>query len=149
MNKTILLQLGDGDPPESFRFSMSTAAFDSLELSTSWEWPEQKRVGGSPALQYTGKETPTITLSGVVFPAHNQAFTDSKGNLSHAAAAGAGQIAAMRALADKAAPLGLSDSRGKNHGRWVIKSITETQSAHFNDGAPRRQNYTLTLARYD
>jgi phage protein U len=131
-NQKISLQLGNGE--NSFAFSMSTAAFDSLEISTSWEWAEQKRVSGSPALQYTGSETQVITLTGVIFPTFK---------------AGAAQLQKMRALGDRAGPLVLADSRGNAHGRWVIKSVNETQSTHFPDGTPRRQNYTLALARYD
>jgi phage protein U len=123
-----LLQLG------SFVFSVPATTFESLELSCAWEWAEQKRVGGTPALQFTGTEARTISLSGVVFPAF---------------AGGAGQIAKIRALGDAGEPLQLVDGRGRALGRWVIKSLNETQHAHLSDGTPRRQDYTLSLARYD
>ncbi|RRJ96870.1 phage tail protein [Opitutaceae bacterium TAV4] len=118
----------------TFTFSTSTAAFDTLQRSTAWEWAEQKRVGAYPLMQYTGAEVETITLPGTVFPLH--------------AGAGLGQLDKLRALAAKGEPQSLADGRGRSLGRWVIRSITEDQSNHLPGGAPRKQAFSITIARY-
>ena len=118
-----------------FTFSTTTAAYDTLQRSAAWEWAEQKRVGQSPVLQYTGAETETITLPGVIHPLHQNA--------------GPARLDTLRALAARGQPQPLADSKGRALGRWVIKTITEEQTALLPGGAPRKQTFTITLARYD
>ncbi|AHF89510.1 tail protein [Opitutaceae bacterium TAV5] len=118
----------------TFTFSTSTAAFDTLQRVSGWEWAEQKRVGASPILQYTGPEAETITLPGTVFPLH--------------AGAGLDQLDKLRALAAKGEPQALADGQGRSLGRWVITSITEDQSNHLPGGAPRKQTFTISITRY-
>lgn len=118
----------------SFQFSTSTAAFESLQRTSSWDWPEQKRVGAVPVLQFAGKDAETITLPGVIYPLHN--------------GAGLSQLETLRTAADKGEPLVLADNKGKSWGRWCIRSITEEQTDLLPGGAPRKQSFTITLVRY-
>jgi phage protein U len=128
-----MLAIGAGD--STFTFSTGTAAYESLQRSTSWEWPAQARVGAYPAHQYTGPAAETITLPGVIYPAHRDA--------------GAGRLDRLRALAAKGDPQPLADGSGNSLGRWVITSLTEDQSNFLPGGAPRKQTFTLNLTRYD
>ncbi len=116
-----------------YRFSIDTAAYESLERTAAWRWESNDRIGRAPALQYAGKASQTIRLAGAVFPAW-------KG--------GVGQLDEMRALGDKGEALMLTDGLGFVWGRWVITEVTESQSAFLPIGAPRKQAWTLALTFY-
>lgn len=124
----VMMQLG------SFQFAVSTAAYQELMRSTEHRWPAQERFGQLPALQYTGPGADTITLAGVVYP-------EFRG--------GTGQIERLRALADRGEPQLLVDGLGNVHGRWVVERIEERQTVFAARGVPRRQDFTLTLRKYD
>lgn len=125
----VMLALGD------FRFGMSTAAYQSLERENSWRWPTTESIGERPKPQFVGPGDETIRLSGVVYP--------------HFASAGLGQIDAMRAEADKGRPLLMVCGRGRKWGRYAITSIREGQHTLFSNGAPRCQEFELTLIYVD
>jgi uncharacterized protein len=116
-----------------FRFSVETAAWDTLNFSSSYRWPSQARFGRAPALQYTGPDEQKITLSGTIYPGY-------RGGLE--------QIAGMRAIAYIGQPQLLSDGRGGIHGRWVITDIGETRSFLLPNGAPRKVEFNMTLKFY-
>lgn len=118
----------------SFQFSTTTAAYDSLQRVASWEWAEQKRVGVTPLMQYTGGDAETITLPGTIYPSH--------------AGAGVWQLADLRGLANAGKPLALADGLGYSFGQWCIRSISEDQSDFLPGGIPRKQAFTITLVRY-
>jgi len=116
-----------------FRFSLSSAAYDELSRSSKWDWKPVDRVGVMPALQYTGPQNDTITLSGRIIPG----FTG-----------GVEQLARMRALADIGKPLTLIDGTGRVHGVWVIESVEDTGTRHFKDGYPRMVTFNIGLKKY-
>lgn len=122
----VMLQLGD------FGFSVSTAAYDALKRSTTWNWAAQKRFGSGPARQFLGKGDDSVTLSGVV-------FTEKSG---------LNQLERLRTLAGKGEPQNMVDQYGYVSGRWCIESIEEMQSGFFADGAPRRQEFSMKLTAY-
>lgn len=124
----IMMQLGD------YQFSVNTAAYQSLSRATEYSWKGQERIGQYEALQYTGPGKDGVTLSGVVFPSY-------KG--------GTAQLDDMRAEAAKGLPLILVDGRGFIHGRWVIEKIDEQQGVFAQAGAPRKQEFTLQVRKYD
>ena len=116
-----------------YPFSLHTAAYQSLQRRTQHRWPAQDRAGRSPALQYLGPGAEEITLSGVIHPHFR---------------GGRRQIDLMRLASDQGEPLMLVDGLGFIHGRWVIRSIAETASTFFADGAPRAQQFNISLAAY-
>lgn len=124
---TVMMALGP------YRFSIDTSAYETLERTAAWRWESNDRIGRAPALQYAGKASQTITLTGAVFPAWR---------------GGIGQLDAMRALGDKGESLMLTDGLGFVWGRWVITQVTESQSAFLAMGAPRKQGWTLSLTFY-
>ncbi len=126
MISRVMLALG------SFRFSIDTAAYDSLARSTSWSWPSQARAGREPARQFTGRGDDTITLAGVI-------FTEK---------AGLDQVKDLREVADEGEALVLIGENGNVHGWWCVENISETQSGFFSDGAPRKQEFTVQMAAY-
>ena len=121
------MKLGD------FTFSLDTAAYDELRRSYGYEWAEQPRVGGVPALQFTGRKCETITLQGLIYPHFR---------------GGLGQIKAMRREAEKAKPLLLVDGRGFVLGQWVIEGIDESQSLLWANGVPRKIAFSLQLKKF-
>ena len=42
----VMLALGD------YRFSLATAAYQSLRKTAAWRWPGQERISREPALQF-------------------------------------------------------------------------------------------------
>ena len=128
IGQVMMMQLG------SFQFGITTAAYQELTRSSEYRWASQDRFGREAALQFTGYGPDTITLPGVIFP-------EWRG--------GAGQVEAMRMMASQALPLVMVSGDGKMMGRWVIERVEERQSVFASGGAPRRQEFTLNLRRYD
>nr|VFK12746.1 MAG: hypothetical protein BECKLFY1418C_GA0070996_100167 [Candidatus Kentron sp. LFY] len=122
-----MMALGD------YRFSVNEAAYQTLVHSSEYRWKSQERVGRLPAQQYVGPGTETVSLEGVIYPHY---------------AGGIGQLDAMRLEANKGEPLMLVDGRGNVWQKWVITSIEETQSILFEDGTPRKVEFSLQLSRY-
>ena len=127
-------------PPEDvfmalgeYRFSMSTAAYDSFKRETKWRWASQERLNRTPAKQYIGPGDDTITLDGVIYPHY-------RGGLQ--------QIDTMRYEADKGEPLLLVDGLGYIYDYWVITQISETQSQIWQSGIPLKQQFSISLEFY-
>ncbi|MBL4929317.1 phage tail protein [Fuscibacter oryzae] len=124
----VMMRLG------TLKFGLRRAAYQELSRNSEWRWARQERIGTNDALQYTGIGADNVTLQGVVFPT----FTGSVKNIDR-----------MRTLATAALPLPLIDGLGKIWGLWVITSIGERQSVFAARGAPLRQEFDLSLTRFD
>ncbi|MEB5748651.1 phage tail protein [Leclercia adecarboxylata] len=120
---------------ETFIFSISTVAYSNLQRSDEWRWVEQTRFGKNDALQYTGRPNPIITLAGKT----HAYFMDG---------VGIGQIELLRQLGNNYTPLQLVTGAGEVMGYWVILTLTETQSSFLMKGAPKEQEFSLTLKYY-
>ena len=125
--KDVMIALG------GYRFSLDTAAYDTLTRETGWRWSMAERLGSLPAVQYAGPGSEKVELSGTIYP-------HFRGGLA--------QLDAMRAEADKGQPLRLVDGRGLYWGLYVITRVSETQSLLGARGEPRRVNFVLELQRY-
>ena len=90
----VMLQLG------AYQFGLNTAAFQGLQRSDDYRWPEQERLGREAALQFVGPGATTINLDGVIYP-------EWRG--------GAGQLDAMRAEAGSPAGAGRWAGQGPRH----------------------------------
>lgn len=124
----VMMQLG------SFQFSIMTAVYQELIRKNEYKWPSQHRFGQRPSRQFVGVGDETMQLPGVIYPEYRGGFQ---------------QIEAMRNIAARGQPLLLVDGLGKLWGRWVIESIDEKQTLFAAFGAPRKQEFTLSLARFD
>ncbi len=127
MAQSIMMALGN------YRFSIDTAAYQTLQRASSYQWQAQQRVGRKPALQFLGAGTDTINLDGEILPHF---------------LGGLGQVAAMRAEAGKGKPLILTDSDGVVWGKWCITSIEERWEALTQAGKPRVIQFRLGLSEY-
>lgn len=116
-----------------YRFSLNTAAYQSLERMDEYRWQSQDRIGRHPAMQYIGAGHTTVTLDGVIYPHFR---------------GGLGQIQAMRGAAILGTPLVLVSGGGRIFGFFVILSVEETQTVFLANGAPRKQEFAITLKSY-
>lgn len=116
-----------------FQFGISTAAYQELRRKTEYRWPAQERFMQGEALQYVGPGADTITLPGVIYPGFR---------------GGTGQLDAMRALAAQGTPHMLITGAGSVLGEWVVERIEEGQSVFAAAGAPRKQEFTMSLRKY-
>lgn len=123
----MLLSLGD------FRFSVDTAAYDDLSTEAEYPWAKVDRMGNTPQLQAVGKEHRTMSLKGLI-------ITTYRG--------GAEQPETLRAMAGKMEPLELVTGDGRALGKWCITSISESDSAFFKDGMPKKQTFSIDLERF-
>ncbi|MBZ9850130.1 phage tail protein [Mesorhizobium sp. CA14] len=116
-----------------FRFSLSTAAYQSLERSDEFRWVAQERIGREPAAQFIGPGQTTFALSGTIYPHFR---------------GGWGQVEAMRAIAKTGAPQMLVSGLGRIFGLFYIENVSETQTIFWDNGAPRKQEFNLDLKSY-
>lgn len=122
-----MMKLGD------FTFALNTAAYQNYSHSSSYNWPEQARIGSNPALQFTGTGVTTISLSGVIFPYF-------RGGLE--------QVEDMRKQAGSGKPLLLISGMGIMKGYWCITSVKEKSSEFRASGLPRKIEFTMDLKYY-
>ncbi|NBR48803.1 phage tail protein [bacterium] len=118
----------------SFRFSISTAAYQQLERQSSYKWEEVERFGQAPLMQYCGYDSETISLQGTILPEY-------KGGL--------GQMSQMRIQAARGIPLPLVTGTGFFFGLWVIEAINEAQEIFWSNGQPRKIGFQIALKKYD
>lgn len=121
------MSLGD------YRFSVATAAYQSLRRAVEYRWPAQERVGRRPARQFTGIGNDTIEIEGVIYPHY-------RGGLY--------QVEQMREMAGQGKPQILTDGTGRVWGKWCIERIEETGSLCHADGTPRKIEFRVSLGHY-
>ena len=120
-----------------FRFSTKSLSPQSMEESSSYEWAEIARLGTSPSLQFTGVQSKTLTLPGVLYPHYR----------NHA-----GGLLQLR-LMEEAASIGailplLTGSGGFYHGFWVIAGVRQTKTYLTAEGAALKVDFVLELKKY-
>lgn len=129
----VLLGLGD-----DIRFSVATAAHQTLRRRAEYRWLQQDRLGVRPARQFMGPGTETITLDGVIYPLAVHLYP---------AGDGWDQVTRCRAVAAAGAPLLMTSGLGEVLGWWVITDIEETQAVGWR-GAANKIDFRLELAHY-
>ncbi len=117
---------------QPFRFSLGKATYETLKRQTQFGIADQERLTRRHAEQATGLGTDKITLRGAIFLARE----------------GAGHIDRLRAIGEQLQPLILTTGYGQHLGRWYLNSIDEEQAHLFNDGAYRKQTFSLEFTRY-
>lgn len=126
-----------------FVFSINTAAYQTLQRQDSYRWQSVDVIGSELAHQYTGPGERTLSLQGVVYThydAGRQPFSSD--------VVGTGQIDSLRGVADSGAPMILTDGRGRAYGRWIVTSLSNKESIFFDNGAPKKQEFDLSLTFY-
>lgn len=132
LNHNNLLIMTSVDKEVTFYFNISTASFDKLKRTATYNIVSLKCLGRRDSMQAIGKGGETITLSGVIFAQY--------GGIYH--------VARMRAVAARIMPLELVTGTGLVLGKWYITAVSEEQDAFMYDGVPRRQSFSMELASY-
>lgn len=117
-----------------FIFSLPTLAYNDFKRQSAWRHPSNSRVGARPARQSLGPGEDTISLCGLLVPE----FAGRRRVLNE-----------LRTMADKGNAWSLVDGTGEVFGAWVIESLNETGTLHLDNGAARRIEFDLQLARVD
>lgn len=117
-----------------FVFGLPTLAYQELQRTTEWRHCSTSRIGTNPASQFLGRGEDTITLPGTLLPG----LVGSPLSLD-----------VLRKMADTGKAWPLIGGTGRIYGTWVITSISETQQVFFEDGTPRRYEFTISLKRID
>lgn len=117
-----------------FVFGLSTLAYQDLQRQSAWRHPSNSRVGTRPARQFLGPGDDTITLTGVVAP-------EFAGDVT--------SLDQLREMADAGLAWPLVSGTGEVLGAFVIESIHDTRAVFMVDGAARRIEFQLQLARVD
>ncbi len=116
-----------------YRFGIDTAAYQSLERTTAYNWQMLDRVGVAPAQQFIGPGEDRVQLEGVIYPHFR---------------GGMGQLEQMRAEAAKGEPLLVVDGTGRVWGWFCLTEVRETRRTFFSNGQARRIDFALSLSAY-
>ena len=125
----MMLSLGD------FQFGVDTAAYAELSMKAEYPWAKVDRLQNTPQHQAMGLEVRSISLRGMVYPSYREA--------------GLSQIETLREAAAEMKPQPLMAGNGRYLGSWVVKSISQTDSVFFEDGAAQKQEFTMEMERFD
>jgi phage protein U len=155
----------------NFQFSLKTLSANSLSRSTEFKWVDTDRVGDLPYVQNLGIAKDNVEIEGVFYPKLNAAtqynsvdkmtmsiatekaqdFVRQQLGLDGLFPSGSGGD--CKSIADirnselcKTAKNLITDS-GEILGKFVIVSISETQSFFNKNGVPQKVEFTLTLKR--
>ena len=116
-----------------YRFSVNTAAHQTIAKKYAYRWASQARLEKTPAKQFTGLGDETIELSGTIYPNY---------------LGGLDQIENMKKEAGKGKPLLLTDGLGNVWGQFVVTEISESNSLFFANGIPQKIDFRINLLKY-
>lgn len=114
-----------------FVFSIPTATYQSLQRTNNWNHASNNRFGDMPAYQFTGKGEDVITLDGSIVPEFGSQVS----------------LTVLRLMGDTGKSFPLIAGNGKIYGSWVIDSLNETQTYFYQNGLPRKIEFSLTLKK--
>lgn len=117
-----------------FVFGLDSLAYQELQRQTQWKHSSTSRVGARNAHQFLGQGDDTITLTGILAP-------ELTGKLE--------SLQELRNMGDAGAAYAMVDGAGKVYGAYLIQGLSEGQTLHYQDGTPRRVEFTLNLMRTD
>lgn len=126
----MLMQLGN------FVFKNTTLSPQSLSKSITANWPKQARYAGRPALQFTGIDTETLEIAGVIYP-----FSDITGT-----AKDLDEINDMVTGGEKHI---LVTSAGDVLGQFGVTGLNETHTLLDKEGKSEKIEFTINLVRTD
>lgn len=117
-----------------FVFGLPTIAYQELQRTTEWRHGSTSRIGTNPASQFLGRGEDTFAMPGTLLPG----LVGSPMSLD-----------ILRAMGDTGKAWPMVGGTGRIFGLWVITSLNETQQIFFEDGTPRRYEFTINLKRID
>lgn len=115
-----------------FVFQLETLPYQELQHKIAWRHPSNSRVGKRPARQFTGPDDELISLSGTLLPEIT---------------GGAKSLDLLRYMGDSGEAWSLVEGTGRVYGFYVIEDLQIAKKEFFKDGAPRKYDFTINLAR--
>lgn len=117
-----------------FVFSLKNLPYQTMKINKSWNYVANERVNRRPALQYTGPNNDTVTLSGSI-------YTEiTNGRLS---------LELLERMAYLKTPLPLIEGTGVPLGFFVLVSVERTHSELNRNGSPMKIDFTMVLKKVD
>ncbi|WP_178352710.1 phage tail protein [Loktanella atrilutea] len=118
-----------------FQFEALGFGFNDRSKSQKTSWAKIPVAGGMDRMQWTGGDSQTETIGGVV-------FSHFGGQLS---------LEGIKAAAANGLQLPLVDATGNLFnvfGMYVVEDISEQQNVFDGQGAPLRNAYSISLTKY-
>lgn len=116
-----------------FAFEAHGFGLTDISRSTDTGWASIQVAGGMNRLQWTGGDSDSLTITGVLFP---QAF------------GGLASLTGLRATAEAGQPLMFVNLAGQIFGMYVVENISEERALLDRNGLPLRDAYTIKLKKY-
>lgn len=145
----------------NFQFNLKGLSPNTITRKTEYNWPDSERIGDLPNLQNLGVSKDQIEIEGVFYPklhgdvswsniVSSQSISNAMNVMKNLVANG---VSTYTNIADirnsdlcKTANNLINDS-GEILGKFVIVSISETQSYFDKNGVAQKIEFTLTLKR--
>lgn len=135
---SIMMALGE------FKFSVSTAQYQSLKTAHKWRWSKLDRIGRMPAKQFQGMDASTKSFEISVYPRKQSDLI---------------LFQQFKQTADQGKPLrlvagstrfvnGVYIPSGADLGLWVIDALDLTESQFMLDGTALEQKGSLSISQY-
>lgn len=118
-----------------FVFQIGTLPYQELRQKFEWRFAESERFRVRPASQFLGVGAETVELTGVLYPG------DGIGAYS--------SIETLKGMAATGEAYDLVAGTGEMLGVFAIRGLDMTKTLFFEDGAARKSDFGLSLARVD
>ncbi len=119
------------------RFAILPMSYQKLQTETELHVATIGRFGNIDAKQVTGFAQPTIQIEGLMFPKEFGGRSDYE------------SIRAVQASGRAVMMVGLAASAGRNFGRVVITTVSDTQSEIDVDGLGKMVEFSVTVEGTD
>lgn len=117
-----------------FIFEDKTAAYQQAQNSMNWRYDKADRFNARPAFQFLGVGDEKHTFSGALFGGDFGKFSS---------------ISTLKEMADKGEQYTLLSGLGDVLGEFVITGLDTTGTIFWEDGVPRKIDFTLTIERVE
>jgi hypothetical protein len=116
-----------------FTFETDSFNMQKFDRNKAFRWEPQMRIGRRPALQFLGTGEESVEIQGTIYPHYF-------GGLS--------QYQNMRDAAESGVPYPLATGTGRMLGIFCIRAVKDGNSYLVRSGAPRKVEFTISLAAY-
>lgn len=116
-----------------FAFEAHGFGLTDVKRSLKTPWKSLNTAGGMNKMQWTGGDSETVTIRGVLFP-------HVWGGLA--------SLEGIRDAAENGQPLPLVNLAGNIFGQHVVEGVDEDRTFLDASGQPMRDAYSLSLRRY-
>ena len=124
-------------------FGVDTLAFNSLKKTFGGTLSQHARIGGQPALQFTGRPARKVTLAGTLFP--TRLLSEPETEDGAAKIVGRSDLETLRTMVESGESRWLVSGSGDVFGKFAIESLNEDESAWLEEGTPLRIDFTISL----